>query len=91
VAVDVLALADRDPALAEPVVPGRQVTRAELVWAVRHEGALDASDLLDRRTRLGLVPADRPAAESALPEFAPVGRMAESLRAKDLRPAEKSI
>ncbi|MGW4226453.1 glycerol-3-phosphate dehydrogenase/oxidase [Streptomyces bauhiniae] len=55
----VLALAERDPALAEPVLPGHPVTRAELLWAARHEGALDASDLLDRRTRIGLVPEDR--------------------------------
>ncbi|MFC9157962.1 glycerol-3-phosphate dehydrogenase/oxidase [Streptomyces bauhiniae] len=54
----VLALAERDPALAEPVLPGHPVTRAELLWAARHEGALDPSDLLDRRTRIGLVPAD---------------------------------
>ncbi|MGI5156134.1 glycerol-3-phosphate dehydrogenase/oxidase [Microbispora sp. CA-102843] len=52
-----------DPALAEPVALG--ITRAELVWAVRHEGALDAGDLLDRRTRIGLVPEDRAAALAA--------------------------
>ncbi|MEW2314486.1 glycerol-3-phosphate dehydrogenase/oxidase [Streptomyces bauhiniae] len=55
----VLALAERDPALAGPVLPGHPVTRAELLWAARHEGALDPSDLLDRRTRIGLVPEDR--------------------------------
>nr|BFE81432.1 hypothetical protein GCM10020093_040330 [Planobispora longispora] len=33
---DVRALAERDPALAEPLPTG--VTLAELVWAVRHEG-----------------------------------------------------
>lgn len=55
----VLALAERDPALAEPVLSGHPVTRAELLWAARHEGALDPSDLLDRRTRIGLVPEDR--------------------------------
>ncbi|MGW2646212.1 glycerol-3-phosphate dehydrogenase/oxidase [Streptomyces sp. NPDC001393] len=53
------ALAATDPALAAPVLPGHPVTRAELLWAVRHEGALDESDLLDRRTRIGLVPEDR--------------------------------
>ncbi|GGZ06199.1 glycerol-3-phosphate dehydrogenase [Streptomyces olivaceoviridis] len=58
-AVAVHALAARDPALAEPVLPGHPVTRAELLWAVRHEGALDESDLLDRRTRIGVVPQDR--------------------------------
>lgn len=56
----VLDLIREDPSLAEPVALG--LTRADLVWAVRHEGALDAADLLDRRTRIGLVPEDRAAA-----------------------------
>ncbi|MER7110301.1 glycerol-3-phosphate dehydrogenase/oxidase [Streptomyces sp. NPDC000229] len=59
-AVHALGLAD--PALARPVVPGQPVTVAELVWGVRHEGALDEADLLDRRTRIGVVPHDRGAA-----------------------------
>ncbi|MFD0366608.1 glycerol-3-phosphate dehydrogenase/oxidase [Streptomyces sp. NPDC127114] len=59
------ALGLEDPSLARPVVPGHPVTGAELLWAVRHEGALDASDLLDRRTRIGLVPEDRTTAEEA--------------------------
>ncbi|GAA2871270.1 glycerol-3-phosphate dehydrogenase/oxidase [Streptosporangium fragile] len=58
----VRALMAREPWLAEPGPTG--VTGAELVWAVRHEGALDVEDLLDRRTRIGLVPEDR---EAALP------------------------
>ncbi|XVV04427.1 glycerol-3-phosphate dehydrogenase/oxidase [Actinosynnema sp. CA-248983] len=38
----------------------RQVAEiGEVAWAVRHEGALDADDVLDRRTRVGLVPAER--------------------------------
>ncbi|RKT52367.1 glycerol-3-phosphate dehydrogenase/oxidase [Saccharothrix australiensis] len=36
----------------------------EFAWAVRHEGALDVADVLDRRTRIGLVPADRRARET---------------------------
>ncbi|MEU5879342.1 glycerol-3-phosphate dehydrogenase/oxidase [Spirillospora sp. NPDC047279] len=64
------ALARDDAAMLEPVSPGSPVLTAELAWAVRHEGALDVSDLLDRRTRIGLVPADRaaalPAAETVL-------------------------
>jgi glycerol-3-phosphate dehydrogenase len=45
------------------VMPGpRGVTLAELIFAVTHEGAVDIDDLLDRRTRIGLVPADREAA-----------------------------
>ena len=39
-----------------------------------HEGALDAGDLLDRRTRIGLVASDReaalPVAEALLPHGA---------------------
>ncbi|MDX3237455.1 glycerol-3-phosphate dehydrogenase/oxidase [Streptomyces sp. ME03-5709C] len=62
------ALGAADPALREPVVPGHPVTHAELVWAVRHEGALDTGDLLDRRTRIGLVPADRARALQAAEE-----------------------
>jgi glycerol-3-phosphate dehydrogenase len=66
----VLAGAAEDPDLLAPVADGIAVTGTELLWAVRHEGALDESDLLDRRTRIGLVPADRhralPAARAAL-------------------------
>lgn len=58
------ALGRRDAELLEPVVAGLPVTGAELAWGVLHEGALDAGDLLDRRTRIGLVAADR---EAALP------------------------
>jgi glycerol-3-phosphate dehydrogenase len=41
------------------VMAGRLETEGELRFAVRHEGARTVSDLLDRRTRIGLVPADR--------------------------------
>ncbi|MEO5874722.1 MAG: glycerol-3-phosphate dehydrogenase/oxidase [Streptosporangiaceae bacterium] len=61
-----LALAQDDPTLLEPVVPGLPVLGAELAWAVTHEGALDESDLLDRRTRIGLVDADRKTARAWL-------------------------
>ncbi len=39
------------------------VTLAELLFGVTHEGAADIGDLLDRRTRIGLIPEDRAAAE----------------------------
>jgi glycerol-3-phosphate dehydrogenase len=61
-APDVLAEAGGDPELLAPIAPGIPVTGAELLFALRHEGALDVDDLLDRRTRIGLVPADRKAA-----------------------------
>jgi glycerol-3-phosphate dehydrogenase len=59
-----------DDELLAPVADGVPVTLAELLFGVTHEGAADVDDLLDRRTRVGLVPADRaaalPAAERAL-------------------------
>lgn len=50
-----------------PSGPGaaRGVTAQELHWGVRVEGALTIDDLLDRRTRLGLVAADREASTDA--------------------------
>jgi glycerol-3-phosphate dehydrogenase len=68
--VEAPTIAAFEPSLLEPVAPGLSTTHAELVFAVQHEGALTAEDLLDRRTRLGLSAADRalalPAAEAAL-------------------------
>jgi len=54
------------------------VTAEELAWGVDVEGALEVDDLLDRRTRLGLVAADRAASvEAATAAFStdvPAGR-----------------
>lgn len=56
--------------LGAPLGKDIPVTLAELVFGVTHEGAHDVDDLLDRRTRIGLVPEDRErivgAAERAL-------------------------
>ncbi|MEV8438447.1 glycerol-3-phosphate dehydrogenase/oxidase [Actinosynnema sp. NPDC051121] len=41
----------------------RVASIGEVAWAVHHEGALTADDVLDRRTRIGLVPTDRATAE----------------------------
>ena len=48
---------------------GIDVTRAEFEYAVTHEGALTVDDILDRRTRIGLVAADRAAAAGVAEEF----------------------
>jgi glycerol-3-phosphate dehydrogenase len=48
----------------EPLAPGVPVSEAELRWAVAHELALTPEDLVERRTRAGLVPEWR---ETALP------------------------
>lgn len=43
----------------ERVADGIDMLRAEIEYAVTHEGALTVDDVLDRRTRIGLVAADR--------------------------------
>jgi glycerol-3-phosphate dehydrogenase len=59
-----------DDDLLAPVAELIPVTLAELLFGVTHEGAADVDDLLDRRTRIGLIPEDRelarPVAERAL-------------------------
>ena len=56
---DVSGLSDAE--LLAPISDGTPATLAELLFGVTHEGAADVDDLLDRRTRIGLVPADREA------------------------------
>jgi glycerol-3-phosphate dehydrogenase len=68
-ALAVAALATDDPALAAPVAAGVGVLGAEVVWALRAEGALSVADLLERRTRLSLVTEDAQAALGAVTEL----------------------
>ncbi|GAA2457504.1 glycerol-3-phosphate dehydrogenase/oxidase [Agromyces soli] len=44
---------------AEPIAEGVPVRRADVEYAVRVEGALTADDVLDRRTRIGFIAAER--------------------------------
>ncbi|MBE9373993.1 FAD-dependent oxidoreductase [Saccharopolyspora sp. HNM0983] len=60
----IAALTELDPDLADEVYPG--LTAAEVVWAVRHELALDADDVLQRRSAVGRAPAARSAAAPAV-------------------------
>ncbi|MFJ4164148.1 FAD-dependent oxidoreductase [Microbacterium sp. NPDC089698] len=53
----------------DPIAAGIDVTRAEVEFAVRAEGALTADDVLDRRTRIGLVSDDRAHAEPAVAQL----------------------
>jgi glycerol-3-phosphate dehydrogenase len=53
----------------EPVAEGIDVTRAEFEYAVTHEGALEVGDVVDRRTRIGLVPRDRERVVAVAEEF----------------------
>ena len=53
----VWALGESRPWLREPVVEGRPELGVELAFGVEAEGALEVADLLERRTRMALVPA----------------------------------
>ncbi|WP_374159486.1 glycerol-3-phosphate dehydrogenase/oxidase [Mycobacterium sp. G7A2] len=57
------------PRPTDPVADGIDVIRAEFEYAVTHEGALKVEDILDRRTRIGLVSEDRARAETAAAEM----------------------
>ncbi|MEZ3159985.1 glycerol-3-phosphate dehydrogenase/oxidase [Microbacterium sp. BWT-B31] len=60
--------------LADGPAAARGVTAQELRWGIVAEGALTVEDLLDRRTRLGLVAADRDeSTDAALDAFARAG------------------
>lgn len=53
----------------EPVAEGIDVIRAEFEYAITHEGALEVDDILDRRTRIGLVESDRERVIDVAEEF----------------------
>ncbi|OBF96245.1 glycerol-3-phosphate dehydrogenase [Mycobacterium sp. 852002-51152_SCH6134967] len=53
----------------EAVAEGIDVIRAEFEYAVTHEGALTVDDIVDRRTRIGLVEADRERVLAVADEF----------------------
>jgi len=52
-----------------PVADGIDVIRAEFEYATTHEGALVVEDILDRRTRIGLVAEDRVKAAAVAEEI----------------------
>jgi glycerol-3-phosphate dehydrogenase len=70
---DVLDLARADPALARPLDGAPGYLAAEVVHAVRAEGALHLDDVLTRRTRISIQTAHR-GVDSALPVAALMGR-----------------
>jgi glycerol-3-phosphate dehydrogenase len=49
--LDVLALADGDPTLLNPLLPDLPYLRVEALWAARNEMAMTVEDVLSRRTR----------------------------------------
>ena len=64
-ATTVLAIAESDPAMAEPLVPGLSYIRAEAIFAVRYEMASTVDDILSRRTRARLQTRDASADAAA--------------------------
>ncbi|GAB3492310.1 glycerol-3-phosphate dehydrogenase/oxidase [Nocardiopsis coralliicola] len=55
----VLALMEEDPTLKEPLAGADDYLRAEVVYAVRYEGARHLDDVLSRRTRISMETWDR--------------------------------
>ena len=56
---DLLEMIRADRTLAEPISPESEVLKAEILYAVTHEGARSVSDVLTRRTRLSFELKDR--------------------------------
>ena len=55
----ILALVAQDPSLGEHLPSSDDYLRAEVVYAVSHEGALHLDDVLARRTRISIESWDR--------------------------------
>ena len=70
-AADVAALGHGRPELLSPLAPGVPALGVELLFAVERELAITVEDLLDRRTRVGLVPDWRAAALEAAERVVP--------------------
>src|SRR5208337_1122138 len=70
-AVEVLELILADKSLGQPLAGGAPYLRAEVAYAVTHEGALHVTDVLARRVRLLIESADSGA--SVAPEVAAAG------------------
>lgn len=56
---ELLDLIQADSSLAQPVSAQHRYLRAEIVYAVTHEGALHLDDILTRRTRISIERPDR--------------------------------
>jgi glycerol-3-phosphate dehydrogenase len=96
-AAEVLELVKDDAALGRPLAPGHPYLRAEVAYAVSHEGALHLEDVLMRRTRLYIEAADSGAAAAEVAVI--MGRLlgwsrrrraAETRRYLDLVEAERT-
>jgi len=97
-AAEVLQLVRGDAGLGRPLAAGHPYLRAEVAYAVSHEGALHVEDVLMRRTRLFIESADSGAAVAAdvaaimgrLLGWSRRRRAAETRRYLDLVEAERA-
>jgi glycerol-3-phosphate dehydrogenase len=97
-ATEVLEEIRSDAGLARPLAPGHPYLRAEVAYAVTHEGALHLEDVLVRRTRLFIESTDSGAAVAAdvaaimgrLLGWSRRRRAAETRRYLDLVEAERT-
>jgi len=65
---DIVEICRDDSAMAAPLAEAPAYLRAEIVYAITHEGALHLDDLMDRRTRMVYEYSNE--AQAALPEVA---------------------
>jgi glycerol-3-phosphate dehydrogenase len=73
-ACEVLELVRADPSLGRPLAEGHPYLRAEVAYAVTHEGALHVEDVLGRRVRL-LIESPDAGASAAAEVAAIMGRL----------------
>ena len=64
--LDLLATIDADPSMRRPLIDETPYLRAEISYAVTHEGALHLDDVLTRRTRISIETRDRGALAAPL-------------------------
>jgi glycerol-3-phosphate dehydrogenase len=67
---EVLKLAEAEPALARPILPGMPDLMAEVAFATRFEQARGIDDVLLRRTRIGLTSASSFSSSESVREVA---------------------
>jgi len=67
---DIVEICRADAGLAQPLDGAPAYLRAEIVYAITHEGAMHLDDIMDRRTRMVYEYANE--AEAALPEVAQI-------------------
>lgn len=90
---DIIAQIEKDPSLGVPLVAAPQFLRADVLQAVRAEGALHLEDVLIRRVRLDLEAKDRglAAAEEIISIMAPELGWDEATQQRELATYRKRV